>query len=439
MTIRTVRPTISMSLLAFLSLWVVALSAQQQPLQTNLPLPTAGPDRLIPPYSLPSWVLQGDAQIKDSFIRLAEDRQGRRGSIWNVVPNTYPEWEVVFTFRIHGVSGQGADGLAFWYTERTGQQGSLYGSSEIFKGLGIVIDTYDNDGTGLHPYVMVLQNDGTQLTKQDHEHGAHKDRVGTELDGCTMHIRNLANPSSVKITYREHRLKVSVGIENLPYQQCIDLSNIVVPAGYYFGFSAATGDLADNHDLHSFTLHGLDSKGDPLPAKVEAFESGIQVAPASVGMVSTLHEELARVRTNIAEMNSRLDKMNQAIASALTRPAAAAPAPVVDPKASEREQQIAAQFDRMSQTVQDVKNSIEKTEQGLKAKLSQLETVVNVNANALNNNLKDKLTVAGDDDSNAGGESSILFYITCLTVLATCAALFFFQYSAYRRRKQKFF
>jgi hypothetical protein len=91
----------------------------------------------------------------------------------------FANWEVTFSFRIHGVrpsllftcacacvcggasvelrvmivvtvaiaavtqvSTYGADGLAFWYTEKIDKAGSLFGNDEFFKGIGIVVDTY---------------------------------------------------------------------------------------------------------------------------------------------------------------------------------------------------------------------------------------------------------------------------------------------------------
>ena len=70
-----------------------------------------------------------EAQVTENFVRLAEDRQNKRGSLWNVVvrlrpllhrlapccqpvllslsvllqPNMFANWEVTFSFRIHGV------------------------------------------------------------------------------------------------------------------------------------------------------------------------------------------------------------------------------------------------------------------------------------------------------------------------------------------------
>jgi hypothetical protein len=78
-----------------------------------------------------SPMIRSDAQVTENFVRLAEDRQNKRGSLWNVVvrhllrpllhrlapcrqpvlsslcvllqPNMFANWEVTFSFRIHGV------------------------------------------------------------------------------------------------------------------------------------------------------------------------------------------------------------------------------------------------------------------------------------------------------------------------------------------------
>jgi hypothetical protein len=48
----------------------------------------------------------------------------------------------IVCFLRHQVSTYGADGLAFWYTEKIDKAGSLFGNDEYFKGIGIVVDTY---------------------------------------------------------------------------------------------------------------------------------------------------------------------------------------------------------------------------------------------------------------------------------------------------------
>lgn len=106
---------------------------------------------LAPPYfrDIPFWQPGGTAHVFEDFVRLTADAQVRmratapaactpcaarscrffvqhnRGWIWNSVPAEIgSEWEVDFKFRSFG-NGEKffGDGLAFWYTERSGVPG----------------------------------------------------------------------------------------------------------------------------------------------------------------------------------------------------------------------------------------------------------------------------------------------------------------------------
>jgi hypothetical protein len=77
-------------------------------------------------------------------------------------------------------------------------------------------------------------------------------------------------------------------LEDGAFTRCIDVNNIDLQPGHYFGFTAATGttsphltrttaqgtfacsdscastgQLADNHDVHRFVVRGLDPQGKP--------------------------------------------------------------------------------------------------------------------------------------------------------------------------------
>lgn len=42
------------------------------------------------------------------------------------------------------------------------------------------------------------------------------------------------------------------------WKECLKVENVLLPTGYYFGASATTGDLSDNHDLISMKMYELD-------------------------------------------------------------------------------------------------------------------------------------------------------------------------------------
>ena len=87
------------------------------------------------------------------------------------------QWEALLSFRIHSRRNPGADGLALWYVEtpskydpnNKGSQPNLWGNNVDFKGLGIIFDTYDNDGQRDNPVVSVIYGAGDPNQKWDIE------------------------------------------------------------------------------------------------------------------------------------------------------------------------------------------------------------------------------------------------------------------------------
>jgi len=205
---------------------------------------------------IPFWTLEGDAFANQDFVRLVPDRQSKRGGMWNTEPNRFQSWEATFSIHVHGVSLVGADGLAFWYTKETSElNGGFFGFTDQFTGLGIVIDTYDNDNTGLHPLLVAIVNDGTKKYTHSHDHQAATMEVGN----CQLGIRNLAGTSIIKVTYRGRQLKVETQLYGAAtFSPCLIAENVDLPTKHHFGFTAATGQLADNHDVYGFSVRNLD-------------------------------------------------------------------------------------------------------------------------------------------------------------------------------------
>jgi hypothetical protein len=134
---------------------------------------------------------------------------------------------------------------------------------------------------------MLLQNDGTKKFNPEHEHGVHKehDEGELELGGCTLHVRNLETPSTLRITYFNHRLtvrldrspaqltkrntdsscqparsltqrdfiQVEASLEDGAFTRCIDVNKIDLQPGHYFGFTAATGTALSSPHTHHRT------------------------------------------------------------------------------------------------------------------------------------------------------------------------------------------
>ncbi|XP_029439503.1 LOW QUALITY PROTEIN: vesicular integral-membrane protein VIP36 [Rhinatrema bivittatum] len=217
---------------------------------------------LIKPYqgvgssSMPLWDFGGSTMLTSQYVRLTPDERSREGSIWNRVPCFLKDWELHIQFHIHGAGKKNlhGDGLALWYTKDRLSPGPVFGSKDKFHGLAIFLDTYPNDETTerVFPYISVMVNNGSM----QYEHS--KDGRSVEIAGCTADLRNQNHDTFLAIHYSQGRLTVMTDIEDKnEWKNCIDISGVHLPIGYFFGASAATGDLSDNHDIISMKLFQL--------------------------------------------------------------------------------------------------------------------------------------------------------------------------------------
>lgn len=185
-------------------------------------------------------------------------------------------WEVHVGFKVHGKGNElFGDGFAIWYTKDRMQTGPVFGSKDHFSGLAIILDTYSNHNgphnvSGMyacgnviliplciqhqHPYLSAMVNNGTW--SYDHD----RDGTHTQLAGCEVRFRNVDYDTFISIRYENDVLSVSTDLENRnEWKNCFVVNNVELPTGYYFGMSATTGDLSDNHDIHSFKFFDIDT------------------------------------------------------------------------------------------------------------------------------------------------------------------------------------
>lgn len=220
---------------------------------------------LVKPYThgggaMPFFESTGDTMVTNQFIRLTADEKSRRGGLWNKVPVYSRAWEAVITFKVHGSSRSlAADGFAFWYVNQKKQEGGTFGGPDQFKGLGIMLDTYKNGAsTGAFPRVSGFINDGTW--NFDHASDGDKQSFGH----CYAMGRNRDHDTDIKIRYKEKRLSVHVDVDGSgQWRLCFERLNVILPTGYFFGFTAATGDLTDNHDIIALRTYQIQTTDKP--------------------------------------------------------------------------------------------------------------------------------------------------------------------------------
>ena len=86
-----------------------------------------------------------------------------------------------------------------------------------------------------------------------------RDGTHTQLAGCEGRFRNVNFDTHITIRYENNILSVSTDFENKgEWKSCFVVQSVELPTGYYFGVSATTGDLSDNHDIYSFKFYDLD-------------------------------------------------------------------------------------------------------------------------------------------------------------------------------------
>ncbi|XP_059488920.1 vesicular integral-membrane protein VIP36 isoform X2 [Neocloeon triangulifer] len=221
---------------------------------------------LIKPYqassmSIPNWDFMGSTMVTNNYIRLTPDLQSKEGAIWNTVPCFVKNWELHVHFKVHG-KGKDlyGDGFAIWYAKDRMVGGPVFGNRDFFQGLAIIVDTYSNHNgphNHQHPFISAMINNGS--LHYDHD----RDGTHTQLAGCEAKLRNLEHDSHINIRYEKDTLTVSTDIENkAAWKECLSVKGVRLPTGYYFGVSAATGDLSDTHDVISLKLYELDSSDD---------------------------------------------------------------------------------------------------------------------------------------------------------------------------------
>eukprot|EP00911_Craspedida_sp_UC1_P002468 UC1_evm1s1837 len=91
-------------------------------------------------------------------------------------------------------------------------------------------------------------NDG----RHEYMHDFDGDHPELETSGCQASFRNQDYPTYARITYKHSMLKVQLDVKGEgEWETCFMAYNIDLPKGHSFSVSAATGDLADNHDILS--------------------------------------------------------------------------------------------------------------------------------------------------------------------------------------------
>merc|ERR1711991_680828 len=109
-----------------------------------------------------------------------------------------------------------------------------------------------NDGVGDHPAIVAIMNDGT--IKYDHAQDGRDQAMGS----CAASLRNGEKPSVARIRYQNQRLEVTIAEQvGGVSEPCFEIPDLELGIDKYYGLTAHTGDVADNHDIFRFEARDL--------------------------------------------------------------------------------------------------------------------------------------------------------------------------------------
>lgn len=226
---------------------------------------------------LSNWIIRGSTVITDHYVRLTPKDKQRVGALWNRHPLELSEFEIVLGLSIKKENA--GEGVALWITEDdplnyVPTYGSVHGNSENFKGIGIIMDTYDNDKRRNNPTIGLLYS------------GRKKGRFAPETDyydsyvqSCTFDIfyPSRKHIPTVRVSFSEGTISVYISRgQEVQEKLCFTVDNIRLDfksKKYYIGITGETSELAQEQDV--VFLHTFSSSGEEVPDPLQVEEEDL--------------------------------------------------------------------------------------------------------------------------------------------------------------------
>jgi mannose-binding lectin 1 len=193
---------------------------------------------------IPNFTLQGQPgqpQLLSNKLILTPVAPGNaRGSIWSQNRLTHDTWTADVEFRASGPE-RGGGNLQIWLVrdgDKIVQDSSIYTVGR-FDGLALVVDAHGGSGGMLRGFL----NDGSMDYKQHH----NIDELA--FGHCKYSYRNLGRPSQIKLRQAGGTFKVE--IDN---RLCFETDKINIPAGNFFGLTAATPETPDSFEIFKLVV-----------------------------------------------------------------------------------------------------------------------------------------------------------------------------------------
>ncbi|RAL14839.1 putative lectin family integral membrane protein [Aspergillus homomorphus CBS 101889] len=259
---------------------------------------------------IPGWQVKGEAHTPDILsnkVILTPPYPGNtRGYAWAESPVTQSEWTTEFEFRATGPE-RGGGNLQVWYAkdgkDKIGTS-SIYTVNQ-FDGFALVIDSHGGRGGSIRGFL----NDGTT------DYKSHRSVDSLAFGHCDYPYRNLGRPSSVRIKHTNAVLEVTVDDK-----LCFSTDKVTLPAGNYFGVTAATPENPDSFEVFKFVVKSAESgTGSTIPVQQQNANQNQQpVAAQDQGAQQQQQQQGARsgdsrsVTEQFVDLTSRIQLINHA-------------------------------------------------------------------------------------------------------------------------------
>ncbi|KAF8637788.1 hypothetical protein AX17_002579 [Amanita inopinata Kibby_2008] len=182
----------------------------------------------------------------NKHIRLTRPRPSQMGWLWSRLPISSPNFVIDTEFKVSGDSTHlFGDGLAMWITAERAQPGPVFGNTDKFIGLGILLDTYANERHGYaFPRISGMIGDG------ETSFNFGNDGDGQMIGACSANFRRTNVITKLRVTYiRDKYLDVKIQYKAWDeWTDCFHVENVTLPPSPFIGYSAMTGDVYDAHE-----------------------------------------------------------------------------------------------------------------------------------------------------------------------------------------------
>jgi mannose-binding lectin 2 len=217
-----------------------------------------------PFYNQFQWKVDGSAMFTEDHIQLTPDVNSQTGQLWSR-EQFEGDFEVNIQFVVGSPKSHGADGFAFWFTEKQGTDGILFGNVNKFNGLGVIFDSFDKSRwfqVKQFPAIYAIHGSGHQEFENNGDEGARnilwKKALGFQSYDFRDTNENIHQARSVYAVVRYVNGVLLVDVDRNRHSPDGIVENnrdwlrlfevpIELPKRGYFGFTAATGGVSDHH------------------------------------------------------------------------------------------------------------------------------------------------------------------------------------------------